>query len=430
MRPLQVRKYRIAVQRYQEHAERDARKNSSIAEEVGDLHLSPEQQFHDSPHQQHQQQQNARNPNSRVAGGSPRARRRRTSVAGAAMTLHVKTFSGQTIPVAGNRGRDTVADLKVKVGLEVAAKAATLKLFYKGAPLLDDGVKLVELGIHDGSVLHTVLKPSRKHSWKPLTPQGRSGGGASAGGGGNSFELTTSEAVPEGDEITVPMTNSPLLAARQRSGSNGVGGGAAAASSSSSSSSSSPLDEARLWKISWESLELERKPFAQGGGGMIFRGTYMANKIAAKMVHSAIGSGGDGGGGDDDDRQSIAANREEFDSEVAMLAKLSHPNVLPLYGTSEDPHDGGLYMISEFCSGGDLESYMVSPVFVDDPAEFSRVCLEIMSGMAYLHARNIRRVAWVSRWLVVNIYFLLLLLLLFVRNKYQIDKTMLNSLRL
>ena len=73
---------------------------------------------------------------------------------------------------------------------------------------------------------------------------------------------------------------------------------------------------------------------------------------------------------------------------------------------------------------------MVSPVFVDDPAEFSRVCLEIMSGMAYLHARNIRRVAWVSRWLVVNIYFLLLLLLLFVRNKYQIDKTMLNSLRL
>ena len=86
-------------------------------------------------------------------------RRRRTSVAGAAMTLHVKTFSGQTIPVAGNRGRDTVADLKVKVGLEVAAKAATLKLFYKGAPLLDDGVKLVELGIHDGSVLHTVLKP-------------------------------------------------------------------------------------------------------------------------------------------------------------------------------------------------------------------------------------------------------------------------------
>ena len=115
---------------------------------------------------------------------------------------------------------------------------------------------------------------------------------------------------------------------------------------------------------------------------MIFAGHMMANKIAAKMIHSVVSTG--------IDASSLSlsrAKRAEFDAEVAVLAKLSHPNVLPFYGISDDPK-GGLYMISEFCSGGDLDSYMMKGNFLV-PGEFSRVCLEIMSGISYLHDRNI-----------------------------------------
>ena len=36
-----------------------------------------------------------------------------------------------------------------------------------------------------------------------------------------------------------------------------------------------------------------------------------------------------------------------------MLVKLSHPNILQCFGTSEGP-DGSLYQILEFCGGGTL----------------------------------------------------------------------------
>ena len=153
MRPLQIRKYRIAVERFQETAERDARQASDTLQEVC-----------------HQSSSDADNTEAR-------ARRRRTSIAGAAITIHVKTFSGQTVAVPGNRGRDSVEEVKARVAVEVGSKPETLKLFYKGAALLDDSAKLVEIGIRDGSMLHMVLKPSRKHSWRPLALQQRKDNG-------------------------------------------------------------------------------------------------------------------------------------------------------------------------------------------------------------------------------------------------------------
>lgn len=40
-----------------------------------------------------------------------------------------------------------------------------------------------------------------------------------------------------------------------------------------------------------------------------------------------------------------AEDRDEFDREVAMLAKLMHPCIMNLYGISQD-HEGSLYMVS------------------------------------------------------------------------------------
>ena len=41
-----------------------------------------------------------------------------------------------------------------------------------------------------------------------------------------------------------------------------------------------------------------------------------------------------------------AEDRDEFDREVTMLAKLTHPCIMNLYGISQD-HDGSLYMVTQ-----------------------------------------------------------------------------------
>ena len=77
-----------------------------------------------------------------------------------------------------------------------------------------------------------------------------------------------------------------------------------------------------------------------------------------------------------------------------MLAKLRHPNILQLYGIAMDPEaaadaaHGDLYMVMEFCSGGDLMGYIRTPHF-GEPGEFARVVLEMLSGVAFLHGKLI-----------------------------------------
>jgi serine/threonine protein kinase len=41
----------------------------------------------------------------------------------------------------------------------------------------------------------------------------------------------------------------------------------------------------------------------------------------------------------------------------------------------------------EFCDGGDLQQYHVEPCFTK--SEYSRVMLELLDGVSYLHERNI-----------------------------------------
>jgi hypothetical protein len=80
-------------------------------------------------------------------------------------------------------------------------------------------------------------------------------------------------------------------------------------------------------------LELDERPFARGGGGQIFKGTYLGNPVAAKEVAS-LGSGAG------------AAAREAVGREVATLAGLAHPSVLALYGISQNPGpDAAFYVV-------------------------------------------------------------------------------------
>jgi serine/threonine protein kinase len=123
--------------------------------------------------------------------------------------------------------------------------------------------------------------------------------------------------------------------------------------------------------------------------------------VAAKECFSSSADDGDG-------------DRSEFDNEVAMLVKLSHPNILQCFGTSEGP-DGSLYQILEFCGGGTLQKYALESGDInnnnndDDDgdsggggggssvpgrrcftvAEFGRVVQEVLGGVAFLHERHV-----------------------------------------
>jgi len=77
-------------------------------------------------------------------------------------------------------------------------------------------------------------------------------------------------------------------------------------------------------RIQWDTLELETAPFAKGSRGQIFKGYYYGTSIAAKQLF-------------------IPANNpsifEELETEVHALEKLSHPNVLQLFGCALDDRD-------------------------------------------------------------------------------------------
>jgi hypothetical protein len=92
-------------------------------------------------------------------------------------------------------------------------------------------------------------------------------------------------------------------------------------SSFSSSISSSSHTEYPAWVIPKSNLKLESEPFARGGGGQIFKGKYMGHAIAAKQLFSL---------------KSSTKQKEEFEGEVAMLSKLTHPCVLAFFGIAED----------------------------------------------------------------------------------------------
>jgi serine/threonine protein kinase len=125
---------------------------------------------------------------------------------------------------------------------------------------------------------------------------------------------------------------------------------------------------AAVFKIPFGELELERKPFARGGGGEVFKGEYGGNQIAAKHVYSS------------------ASSSAEFKHEVATLSKLSHPCVMALYGISTG-NQGETYMVLEYCGGGDLKSYYPTEQFTK--LEFARIANELLSGVTYLHQRNL-----------------------------------------
>jgi calcium-dependent protein kinase len=79
-------------------------------------------------------------------------------------------------------------------------------------------------------------------------------------------------------------------------------------------------------------------------------------------------------------------DEEKLFLEVDILAKLSHPNIMQIYEFYDD--NTNFYIISEFCSGGELFD-CISEKGIFTEKEASSILKQILSAICYSHQNNI-----------------------------------------
>ncbi|KAL5703705.1 non-specific serine/threonine protein kinase [Ranunculus cassubicifolius] len=148
---------------------------------------------------------------------------------------------------------------------------------------------------------------------------------------------------------------------------------------SGSSSSSHTLKDKSLaiqlkpgdWEIDIRLLKIEEK-IASGSCGDLYRGTYLGNDVAVKVLKS----------------EHLNEDLElEFAQEVKILRKVQHRNVVRFIGAcSKRPQ---LCIITEFMPGGSLYDYLHKNRNVLDLRLLLKFAIDVCNGMEYLHRNNI-----------------------------------------
>ena len=73
---------------------------------------------------------------------------------------------------------------------------------------------------------------------------------------------------------------------------------------------------------------------------------------------------------------------ERITREIKILKKVRHPNVIQLYEIIETEKE--LYMIMEFCNGGELLDYIVKHTRLSEK-QACKFYQELISGIEYIH---------------------------------------------
>lgn len=81
----------------------------------------------------------------------------------------------------------------------------------------------------------------------------------------------------------------------------------------------------RLGMLDFNMLRVDEAagPFAAGGGGVLFKGTFLNKQVAIKALHSQMFE---------------ASDLEEISHEAALLVRVAHENIVKLYGVAH--HQG------------------------------------------------------------------------------------------
>jgi hypothetical protein len=123
--------------------------------------------------------------------------------------------------------------------------------------------------------------------------------------------------------------------------------------------------------IDIDEIKFDEKPIGEGGFGIVFKGEYRGQIVAAKMLKMQDLL--------DDD------NLEEFEREIKLLSILRHTNIVSFVGASK--LKGKLAIVTEFIPNGSLEQLLhkkAVPYLMK-----LRIALETAQAIQFLHNNNV-----------------------------------------
>ncbi|MCL7022423.1 hypothetical protein MKW94_009526 [Papaver nudicaule] len=143
------------------------------------------------------------------------------------------------------------------------------------------------------------------------------------------------------------------------------------------------------WTADLSQLFIGNK-FASGAHSRIYRGIYKQRAVAVKMVRIP-----------NQDEETRELLEKQFTSEVALLSRLLHPNIVQFIAACKKPP---VYcIITEYMSQGTLRMYLNKKQPYSLSTEtILRLALDISRGMQYLHSQGVMHRDLKSNNLLLN----------------------------
>ncbi|KAI3988044.1 hypothetical protein MKX01_011833 [Papaver californicum] len=143
------------------------------------------------------------------------------------------------------------------------------------------------------------------------------------------------------------------------------------------------------WTADLSQLFIGNK-FASGANSRIYRGIYKQRAVAVKMVRIP-----------NQDEETRDLLEKQFTSEVALLSRLLHPNIVQFIAACKKPP---VYcIITEYMSQGTLRMYLNKKQPYSLSTEtILRLALDISRGMQYLHSQGVMHRDLKSNNLLLN----------------------------
>ncbi|KAJ9163741.1 hypothetical protein P3X46_023375 [Hevea brasiliensis] len=130
------------------------------------------------------------------------------------------------------------------------------------------------------------------------------------------------------------------------------------------------------WSADMSQLFIGNK-FASGRHSRIYRGIYKQRDVAIKIISQP-----------EEDEDLAATLERQFSSEVALLFRLSHPNIVTFVAACKKPPV--FCIITEYLAGGSLRKYLHQQEPHSVPLNLVlKLGLDIARGMQYLHSQGV-----------------------------------------
>ena len=125
----------------------------------------------------------------------------------------------------------------------------------------------------------------------------------------------------------------------------------------------------QCWKIPFYDIEISHNRLGVGSFGMVHEGSYRGKAVAVKQLLETS-------------HESIPF----FVTELSILSKLAHPNIVKLIGAQWEAH--GIFLVLAYCTRRDLETCLVKEKKLEWQIK-TKMLLDIAHGMAFMHDKCI-----------------------------------------